>query len=468
LWLALRFQPDETVPVNLTKAKLLPGLLLAGLLGVVFIGLHGESAEPRPASSTANAPTSPSASARGAVTRPATAPANSALAPLDATVWKVPVYPDDPVKGPKDALVTVVGFSEFESPLCKRAAATLDELLTAYPKDVRFVWKDNPLPFDAHAKSAATLARSAFEQKGQSGFWTAHDRLFASQPALGSAELHTIAQTLSLVWEPTKALADGSRQLAKLEQSIVLGGDVEARGTPHFFLNGVRLAGSQPLDTFRALVEQELPKARARVDAGLPRERVYEEIMKGAKEPPPLIRQDIPQPAPDSPFRGDAGARVAIQQFAEFPCAPCAHLAQTLAYLESDYGHRLKVAWRFLPSASDPKSLIAQAAEEVFVQGGAPAFWLFHERVLDARDHGTALDQKTLERIATETSVNAEKLRRALESKKHLRRVNDDAALAQKLGVSQGPALAINGYFFASERPGPVLRKAIVRALADP
>jgi protein-disulfide isomerase len=393
-------------------------------------------------------------------------PARALPPSSDETIWKVPVYADDPVLGPKDALVTVVEFSEFESEMCKRAAGTMAALIAAYPKDVRVVWKDSPLPFDLHARPAALLGRLAYELRGPSGFWQVHDLLFANQPHLADDDLRAVAQKLSFVWDPA-ATPSESKALRKIDQSIVLGGDVKARGIPHFFINGVRLAGSQPLAQFRSLVDRELAKARARVAGGVAPAQVYDAILREGREPMPLITRDVPPAGADSPSRGAVTAAVVIQQFADFPCQTCEHAAQTLADLEREYGERLRVVWRYLPTAADKEALAAQAGEEVFVQAGAAAFWLFHERVLDASEHGLALDRSRLERIATETGVNADKVRAALRSQKHLRRIKEDWALATKLGLGPGPAYAIGTYFFATEQPGPVLKKAIAGVLGE-
>src|SRR5690606_15174186 len=84
----------------------------------------------------------------------------------DTEVWAVPVYDDDPQKGPKDALVTIVEWSEFQCPFCKRVGPTIDKVLETYGNDVRVVWKDNPLPFHPRAVPTANLAMFAFKTKG--------------------------------------------------------------------------------------------------------------------------------------------------------------------------------------------------------------------------------------------------------------------------------------------------------------
>src|SRR5689334_9600868 len=70
----------------------------------------------------------------------------------DTKVWQVQIAADDPQRGPKDALVTIVEFSEYQCPFCKRVEETLAKLRELYQKDLRIVWKDNPLPFHPRAQ----------------------------------------------------------------------------------------------------------------------------------------------------------------------------------------------------------------------------------------------------------------------------------------------------------------------------
>ena len=154
----------------------------------------------------------------------------------DTGVWKVPVASDDPQRGPKDALVTIVEWSEFQCPFCKKVEETLKQIVQTYPNDVRLVWKDNPLPFHPRAKPAAIFARHAFKTKGEKGFWDAHDALFDSQPALEEDNLKTIADKIGMPWDAAKTAIDGNKYMDKIDSSMELAMDLQARGTPHFFI----------------------------------------------------------------------------------------------------------------------------------------------------------------------------------------------------------------------------------------
>src|SRR5688572_29054386 len=78
--------------------------------------------------------------------------------------FKVPVSAAQPQRGPADAPITIVTFSDFECPFCGRVLPTLKELETTYGKKIRLVWRNQPLPFHEHAMPAAIAAMEAFEQ----------------------------------------------------------------------------------------------------------------------------------------------------------------------------------------------------------------------------------------------------------------------------------------------------------------
>jgi protein-disulfide isomerase len=174
----------------------------------------------------------------------------------------VPVGPDDPVRGPVGALVTVVEFSDFECPFCKREAAIMKELLARYPDDVRLVWKDCPLPVHPNAEPAAELARAARASLGDDGFWRVHDALYESQSELGEALYKKIATNVGLPWERVSADMRKARFGEKIRAGAALADRVDVPATPTVFVNGRKLVGAQPYEKLRALVEEEREKAK--------------------------------------------------------------------------------------------------------------------------------------------------------------------------------------------------------------
>jgi protein-disulfide isomerase len=385
----------------------------------------------------------------------------------DTSVWRVPIAADDPVRGSKEALVTVVELADFQCPFCKRVEDTLKQIAATYGSNVRFVWKDNPLPFHPRARPAASLAHFAYKQKGDSAFWAVHDQLFASAPNLEDENLKGIAEKVGLNWSAAKAASENNLFASKVDASVDLAIDLQARGTPHFFINGVRLAGAQPFAGFSKLIDQQLKKAKAIVARGVPRAKVYDEIMKDGKEPPPPEWKAIPAPDASDPSRGSAAANVVIQEFADFQCPFCRRVQPTLTALEKEYGSKIEIVWRHLPLPfHDHAWLAAEAAQEVFAQKGNAAFWAFHDKLYadDAID-SVRTERANLERLAREVGVNMAAFGLALDSSKHQAKIDADGEIAKRAGINGTPAFVINGYYLSGAQPEAVFKKLINLAL---
>ena len=384
----------------------------------------------------------------------------------DKSVWKVPVAADDPVEGPKDALVTIIEFSDYQCPFCKRVEETMNKVHETYKDDVRIVWKDNPLPFHPRAKPSAILARHAYKMKGDKGFWDAHAALFESQPKLEDTDLEAIAGKIGVPWDAVKSAIEANKYMDKIDASVELASDFQARGTPHFFVNGVRLSGAQPFEKFKAAIDEQLTKAKAVVARGVPRAKVYEEITKDGKEPPPPEKKEVAAPDAQCPVKGSAAAKVTIQIFSDFQCPFCKKVEPTLAELEKEYGNKVKFVWRHMPLPFHQDApLASEAAQEAFAQKGNAGFWKFHDKAFEGQENGIKRDR--LEAIATEIGLDMDKFKAALDSHKHKAKVDADAKVGADGGVSGTPAFVINGYFVSGAQPAPAFKKVINRALRE-
>jgi protein-disulfide isomerase len=134
----------------------------------------------------------------------------------------------------------------------------LGELLAEYPAAVRLVYKDFPLDFHEGARPAAHAARCA---AAAGRFWEYHDLLFVAQPAFAREDLIRYAGRLGLDTGAFAACLDSERVRAAVERDVSEGRAAGVRGTPTFFVNGRRLVGAHPLDTFRNAVDEALREA---------------------------------------------------------------------------------------------------------------------------------------------------------------------------------------------------------------
>jgi protein-disulfide isomerase len=383
----------------------------------------------------------------------------------ETNVWNVTVAADDPVRGPRDALVTIVQFSDYQCPYCKRVEDTLREVQKLYPKEVRVVWKDNPLPFHARAKPAAVFARVVYQRQGNAAFWRMHDALFENQASLEDDDFEELAKKQGIAWAPIKAALAADKAPAKLSESMELAADFQARGTPHFFINGRRLSGSQPLDAFKKLIDEQLVEARALVDAGTPPAKVFATLMKRAENPAPPETKHVALRA-DAASKGSATAPVVIQVFSDFQCPFCKRVEPTLTQLENDFKGSLRIVWRHLPLPFHAHAkLAAEASEEVLAQKGSAAFWAYHDALFAAQSEPDGLTRDNLGRLAFAQGVDVARFDAALDNHVHAAKVSADAALANQAGINGTPAFLINDYYLSGAQGVPAFSKLIRAAL---
>ncbi len=160
-----------------------------------------------------------------------------------------------PIRGPEDAPVTIVAYSDFQCPYCSRVHPTLQRLLATYPQSVRLVFKHNPLPMHPDAPLAHRASIAAAEQ-GQ--FWEMHDLIFSNIRDLSRNTLMSYASDLDFDLAKFTADIDSDRVATLLSQDMAESERLGINGTPTFLINGKFVSGAQPFDNFQALIEREL------------------------------------------------------------------------------------------------------------------------------------------------------------------------------------------------------------------
>ena len=159
-------------------------------------------------------------------------------------------------KGPKDAPITIIEFSDFQCPFCRNVVATVKEVMREYPTTVRWAFRDFPIAsLHPKAPKAAEAARCAGEQ---GRFWEYHDVLFDSQAQAAAEDFKRYADQLKLEPKSFASCLDSGRQKVAVQSDVEEGARLGITGTPTFFINGRMLVGAQPLETFRKIIEAEL------------------------------------------------------------------------------------------------------------------------------------------------------------------------------------------------------------------
>jgi protein-disulfide isomerase len=164
-----------------------------------------------------------------------------------------------PQRGRDDAPVTIVEFTDFQCPYCRKAEATLDQVLAAYGENVRLIHMDFPLPHHSGAFGAAIAARCADEQ---GKFWPYHDALLASQSNFTAAGFKSLARELGLDPANFGRCLDSGRYAAEVESDRSVGERIGISGTPSFVINHKAIAGAASFAQFRAIIDAELTHSR--------------------------------------------------------------------------------------------------------------------------------------------------------------------------------------------------------------
>lgn len=157
-----------------------------------------------------------------------------------------------PAKGPVAAPVSFVEFAAFDCPYCARTVATIRQLLTAYPDQLRFSFKHYPLEM----QDQALLPHEAAAAAGDQGkFWEMHDLIFATRDRLSRDDLIAKARKLNLdVARFTKDL-DAHRFRPLIESDRNEGSRLGVNATPFFFINGHAVSGSASLADLKRFID---------------------------------------------------------------------------------------------------------------------------------------------------------------------------------------------------------------------
>jgi protein-disulfide isomerase len=159
------------------------------------------------------------------------------------------------VQGVPEAPVVIVEFSDFQCPYCRKTLSELEKVRTAYPKEVRLVYRHFPID---RLHPQAQLTAQAAECAGAAGrFWEYHDRLF-NQLDLSPQRLKELAEELGLDLPTFEQCLNSEWVRTRVAQDVEAGTRVGVSGTPTFFINGRLLVGAQPFEAFKTIIEQEL------------------------------------------------------------------------------------------------------------------------------------------------------------------------------------------------------------------
>ena len=173
---------------------------------------------------------------------------------------RIQVAAEGPSKGPANAAVTIIEFSDFQCPYCKRASPIMEEVLAQFPQDVRLVYRHLPLQSHSRARPAAQASVCA---DAQGRFWEYHDALFENPRALSDEDLVRYAGEVGLDVQSFETCLAGTESGDKVTRDAEAARSAGISSTPSFLVNGVLVSGAKPAAAFIEVIEKELERTRA-------------------------------------------------------------------------------------------------------------------------------------------------------------------------------------------------------------
>ncbi|MDB4977889.1 MAG: DSBA-like thioredoxin protein [Candidatus Peribacteria bacterium] len=226
----------------------------AGLGGVIIGFIIGTTGVLSPV-----APVGVAVVANNAPAAPANVPAAPVAAPAVQPIPSVDVATDR-IRGPKNAKVTIVEYSDIQCPYCKRHHPTMLKLMELYPNDVNWVYRHFPLqsihPF---AQKAAEATECLVEQK-KDKFWDYLDAIIALDPMSEDSYL-TVAKTFGVNEAKFKDCVTSGKYAQKVADQQNGGVSAGVQGTPANFIidnatkKSVSIDGAAPLSSFQSAID---------------------------------------------------------------------------------------------------------------------------------------------------------------------------------------------------------------------
>lgn len=415
---------------------------------------------------------------RSQMSNPASAPSRPAAAanapsqqppPGADQVFKVPLGPIVSAKGPEDAKVTIVEFSDFECPFCSRAWETMKQVESSYGRDVRLVYKHNPLPMHPNAGPAAKAAIAAGKQ---GKFFEMHDKMFEAtgkrQP-LSKETLAGFARDLGLDLERFAADADSPDANAVIGSDQAQARKLGASGTPAFFINGVKVSGAQPFENFKRVIDAQLKRADEALARGVPRSRLYEELIKDGQEAPPAPPAPPPPPPQArkvdlddaAPAKGGKAPKVTMVMWSDFQCPFCSRVEPTIKQILDTYKDDVKVVWKNQPLSFHPHAMpAAKAAMAAHKQG---KFWQMHDLMFQNQQQ---LGDAQYETWAKQIGLDIAKWKKDMGSPEIEAAVKKDAAYGAQVGADGTPTFFVNGKLISGALPFDSFKAVIDEQIA--
>jgi len=261
-----------------------------------------------------------------------------------------------------------------------------------------------------------------------------------------------------------------------IKDDLALGSKLGVRGTPHFFINGERLSGAQPIDKFEAIIKAQLEEAKKMVGSGTAKDQIYAKMVSQnfkaeAEQPqqkqaaPATVVEMVPVRAND-PVKGNTKDYVVtIVEFSDFECPFCSRVNPTMAEVMKNFGDKVRVVFKQNPL---PFHAQAPAASEASLAANEQGkFWEMHELLFANQQafKGANMNELTTG-YAQKLGLNVNKFKAYLEGGKGKAIIKEDMDLAAKVGARGTPNFFVNGVQLVGAKPYPAFESVIKEQIA--
>ena len=390
--------------------------------------------------------------------------AGDAFKGTPSTLTDSPQIPvgNSPVLGNPNAPVTIIEFSDFQCPFCQRGADTLKQVQKKYPNDVRIVFKNFPLAFHKEAPAASKAALAA----GQQGkYWEMHDKLFENfrnfKANAADMKGYTagLAGQLGLDVEKFKADFDNPEFDKMIKADQALGSKLGVRGTPHFFINGVRMSGAQPLPKFEEVVKAQLAEAKKNGGKDVYKNAVAKNYKAAeppqAKKPAASKVSFIPVNDADAMAGNTSDPLVTVVEFSDFQCPFCSRGADTVNEIKKNYGKDVRIVFKHLPL---PFHKEAPAASQAALAAGKQGkFWEMHDLLFE-NQKAMKGNPELFNQLAEKLGLNMAKFKADFNDPAIAKQIKDDTELASRVGARGTPNFFVNGIQVVGAQPFPAFK----------
>lgn len=379
-------------------------------------------------------------------------PANETDSPLEGFTGRYH-------RGPDDAAIRVVAFTDYQCPVCARLEETIERMMLRRP-DVRVSIKQFPACEDCNphfkrknlhpnACRAAYAAEAAGILGGPDAFWRTHDWLFTHGGEFSYEALAEFAKMIGLDSARLIQMMDSPRVRRRVESDIAEAVSLGIPHTPTVFINGVELRGTTRrdalLDAVATLATKDLPVKGPEADEPRLATQRYVDIWKAGS-----IQEIVPGgknwPA------GPMDAPLQVVMWGDMQDAESARVDAAIRRLQQSRGD-IRYEFRCYPlnNACNPTvprsdNLMACLAARTAIAAGfldrADGYWRMHDWLIANRE---GMYEEGVMEAAERLGLNREKLAEAMEQNEVGLVISENAASAAKMKLKYLPWLFVNG-----------------------